>query len=744
MWLAIPNAHFTRMYGDDLNPYVFAYMKSCVDHLHWGGGHWTSSRNTGASGGKTEHSEAGGGHAHTGCLIYQGDNFPPEYRNSVFMCNIHGNRLNRDRLDRSPDGYVGKHEKDFLLANDSWFRGLALKQGPDGSLFVSDWTDTGECHNYKEVDLKNGRVFKVSYGTPKPFTGDVSKLSDMELVVLQTSDNEWLVRHARRVLQERAEKAPIDSRATLDLRDVLEHSPLATKRLRAAWALYAIGKLSDGDVSILSRDSDPGVRVATAQIGLDRASPSKNVQELVGNLADDVSPFVRRIVAGHLQRLAPEIRNVAIAKLLGLEADRETALMIWYGIQPNVISDPAAMLPFIRTTKIGLIREHLVRGYLTRPSVDLKVALDDVVKVLGSTVDDPARKQIIGGIQLTVAGRKDLTPPVSWAGTYAKLQKSTDPGVRYDSEALAVQFGDAKAIKAVRARITDTAVAADLRQSAVRLLVAKKIPDLGPTLRQMLSDPAVRTAALKALSSYPDPETAAAILKVYATLTPEEKADAVQTLASRPAFANALLDAVEKGEIPRTDIPVVAARQMFALNDKTLAARLTKVWGSINPVGKNRAALLAKWKPQLDVAAIQKADAGRGRAVFGKSCAACHKIFGEGGDVGPDLTGSQRANLDYLLENVLDPNAIVAREFRMVNFVLADGRSVGGIVQRENDAAVTVRTVNETLVIAKADIETRKDTNQSIMPEGLFDALKPDEVRDLVAYLASKEQVPAK
>src|SRR5205823_2211097 len=160
-----------RMYGDDINPYTYGLMKSGADHLHWGGGAWTSSRTTGV-GGNPQHSEAGGGHAHSGCAVYLGDNFPAEYRNSLFMCNIHGNRLNRDWLDRNPAGYAIKHSPDFLYANDSWFRGIMVKCGPDGCLYMSDWTDTGECHNYDKVDGTNGRIYRVSHGAPKQWKGD--------------------------------------------------------------------------------------------------------------------------------------------------------------------------------------------------------------------------------------------------------------------------------------------------------------------------------------------------------------------------------------------------------------------------------------------------------------------------------------------------------------------------------------------------------------------------------------------
>jgi putative heme-binding domain-containing protein len=189
-------------------------------------------------------------------------------------------------------------------------------------------------------------------------------------------------------------------------------------------------------------------------------------------------------------------------------------------------------------------------------------------------------------------------------------------------------------------------------------------------------------------------------------------------------------------------VPVTVARQIIALNDKATTERLEKVWGKIAPVAKELAALMKKWKDALTEDALKKADLANGRAVFTKSCASCHKMFGEGQAVGPELTGSQRSNLDYVLENVIDPSAVVPREYKLVNFTTTDDRVISGIVVNETKDAVTIRTTNEQLVLPVGDIAARKPTNLSIMPEGLFDAMKPDEVRDLVAYLRAKEQVP--
>ncbi|HZN58081.1 MAG TPA: PVC-type heme-binding CxxCH protein, partial [Planctomycetota bacterium] len=160
LWHVVPGAHFRRMYGEDLDPHVYTLLASGVDHIHWAGGAWQTSR-----GGQGAHGAAGGGHAHAGCMVYLGESWPRELRDSVFLCNIHGSRVNRDSVAPKGSTVVFRHERDFLQSADPWFRGLVLKQGPDDSAFLADWNDTGECHDYDEARVDTGRIFKISYGS---------------------------------------------------------------------------------------------------------------------------------------------------------------------------------------------------------------------------------------------------------------------------------------------------------------------------------------------------------------------------------------------------------------------------------------------------------------------------------------------------------------------------------------------------------------------------------------------------
>jgi putative membrane-bound dehydrogenase-like protein len=748
----VPGGHYERMYGQDANPHVYGLMKSCVDYRHWASGDWTQSRSTGV-GGKPEHSDAGGGHAHSGCAIYLADNFPAEYRNTLFTCNIHGNRLNNDGLARTKSGYKGVRRKDFLFANDSWFRGICVKTGPEGGLYVSDWCDTGECHNYDKVDATNGRIYRVVYRDAKPWKGDVSKLTDAELVKLQLSSNDWFVRKARRVLQERAAAGKLVEGTPDALRKLLRDETDVVKRLRALWALVATNTVTGSDVVPLLTEGNEALRSWGLRIAITDRTLFTAVEfvQVTSVIEREASPYVRINIASAIIQAGlhgtPDttIFSKFFANKNAID-DPNLEHMMWYCLE-QALSRGQTGIGLPSTVANSYLRRNLIRYGLSQTD-PRKFALE--LRSLGDSLTQALRQEgnqdavildILEVMRDSLQGRKNLAPPEWWQGMWPRFGRMS-PRIAHAADAVGVVFGDENALTALRERIADTSAKPEDRRAAIELLAPLKLPYFPRTLQELLQEPALRGTALRALAGFQDANTPAAILKVYPKLSPEEKSDAVQTLAARTAFAKELLDAVDKGTIPRSEVPVTAARQILALNDKGLSQQLEKVWGKITPVAKERAALMKKWKGILTEDAIQKADVVNGRLLFTKHCSACHKMFGEGQAVGPELTGSQRANLDYVLENVLDPSAVVPREYQMINFTLADERVVGGIIVRETRDVVTVRTVNDTLTIPTADIVTRKQTPVSLMPEGLFDSMKPEEVRDLVAYLRAKEQVP--
>jgi putative heme-binding domain-containing protein len=305
-----------------------------------------------------------------------------------------------------------------------------------------------------------------------------------------------------------------------------------------------------------------------------------------------------------------------------------------------------------------------------------------------------------------------------------------------------VLFGDPQALAALSKTAADPKVDASARRRALQTLVEKRPDDLRPLLRQLLTDRTMRGPALRGLAAFNDPETPALVLKHYGSFSESEKADAVNTLASRPKFALALLEAMEKGKVPRRDLSAFTARQLLGFKDQKLTERLNKVWGSIRPRAKNLNVLLAKYKLLATPSALKMADRSHGRLVFARTCATCHSLFDTGGKIGPDLTGSQRANPEYILTKVLDPNAVVPQDYQVTMITTADGRIVSGIIKQETEKTVTVQTPIEVVRFPKAEIDERKQLGVSMMPEDQLKQLTDAEIRDLIAYLASPGQVP--
>lgn len=366
LWHVVPGAHYKRMFGEDFNPHLYGLMDSCSDHRHFAGNDWTKSR-----GGQGEHSELGGGHSHAGAMVYLGDNWPDRYRHTIMMGNIHGNRLVYDELERKGSGYTGRHGGSFLMANDPWFRPISIAYGPDGGVFVSDWNDLGECHDNDGAYRASGRIYKITYGKTKP-TGDLdlARLDDRELVNLQLHKNDWFVRHARRILQERAAAGKLATSTEAGLGVILKDNADVTRRLRALWALHATDNLGEKQLVPLLDDPSEHLRWWAAQLLCEPKQVSAPVLEKFVLLArNDPSPMVRLGLASALQRLPLEDRWRIAEALIAHESDADDQnlpLMLWYAIEPLVPSDRAHAMQLLAPCKIPLVRQFITRRLAER------------------------------------------------------------------------------------------------------------------------------------------------------------------------------------------------------------------------------------------------------------------------------------------------------------------------------------------------------------------------------------------
>ncbi|QDV25603.1 PVC-type heme-binding CxxCH protein [Aureliella helgolandensis] len=729
----VPGAHYERMFGQDLNPYAYTLLPSCADHIHWGGGHWTESRSGAA------HDDAGGGHAHSGCAIYLGDNFPAEYRNNVFMANIHGSRLNRDSLTRSGAGYVAQHETDFLHANDPWFRGIAVKCGPDGALYVTDWTDTGECHNYEVADKTNGRIYRITHGADVRLPSDLNRASDSELVDLQASLNEWQVRQARRLLSERA-STPEKSMAILKLLDAM--APQNDREaLRQLWARYAVGGIAAIQSAGAFEPSAPEwVRFWAIQLAAD--VPGSWTPELLLALEsqyDHSTSLIRRGLASTCQyRIRSgnfeEARGILQRLVTNTEDAQDPLLQAlnWYALEPLVAEHPDLVLEWLPDVTMPL-----VRTLIARRMVGTDQGFDRLSALWRSEDDADWYYDTLQGVLTAFAGVESLPMPEEWGDTYARLQAHTNPEVQHAGKMLGTLFGDSSILEGFRATLSDPTQETAQRLTALDVLLTRKAPQMESTLRGLLDDPKLRPAVIRGLLSVGGDTVPPLLLKHYASVSPSEQQEIIQGLTTRLSFAEHLLAAIEQSVVPRHDVSALIIRQLQALKDSQITHRLSEVWGEVRPVSESKLAVIEAYRQEFTTAALAQADLAVGREVFLKSCAACHRLFDEGGTIGPDLTGSQRANLDYLLDNILDPSAIVPTNYRVTMLLLNDGRILQGVITEEDQLQITLQTATETILVPHKNLEERRASQLSMMPERILEYLPEQERRDLIAYLQS-------
>jgi putative membrane-bound dehydrogenase-like protein len=728
-------ARYHRQAGVHFNRYTYADIQTIADHLHYA----TATPHAG----NDRSDSAGGGHAHCGLMAYLGGTWPAEYSGKLFIGNIHGRRLNMDIPKPKGSGFVASHGPDFLLANDAWARFINFRYGPDGNVYLIDWYDKQACHtNDHDVwDRSNGRIYKICYGDTKQVRVDLQKCSDEELVQYQLHPNDWFARHARRVLQERRAARLQDLNARDSLEKIAFGDKDETRRLRGLWTLHNSGGLTEEQVRRGLADTSAYVRAWTIQLATESTPQSALITKLAEMAATDSSPIVRRYLASGLQRISPDARWETLANLLEHSedaADPNLPLMYWYAAEPLAEINSQHALELAGQSKIPLILEFIVRRV---SSTATGLALSQVVSGLAKAEQPNVQLAYLRGMREGLKGHRRVPMPSGWSDVYSGLSQSTSAEVRHLTTLVAVTFGDARALKVLRDVVVSATADPVERQSALASLLDAPDEQLSPVLQRLLSDPVLRAAALRGLASVNDPKIPEVVLRAYPSLDSHEKRDALSTLASRAGYGKALIEAVANKRIPSTDVSAEIVRQLRSLRDPGLDQRIADVWGIVRTTPVDRARMIRDHRRML-TASDRPPDLSLGRAIFAKVCQQCHTLFGTGSKVGPELTGSNRANLDYLLENILDPSAVIPKEYAATLIELKSGRFVTGLVRGETPAALTVITANETLTIPRSDIESIRPSDVSMMPDDLLKPLTKEEVRSLIAYLQSPAQVP--
>jgi putative heme-binding domain-containing protein len=408
-------------------------------------------------------------------------------------------------------------------------------------------------------------------------------------------------------------------------------------------------------------------------------------------------------------------------------------------LESAVPHDSEQAVTLVESAKIPLVRQYVARR-LTELLESQPAAANRLIAALPK-LSEPAQRDVLAGMQQALQGWHKATPPAAWKEVYAALRDSSDSEVQRLVRELAVVFSDGRAIEELKKIATSNKYDATARSAAVRSLAAARADGLLSLLKGLLADRDIAAEAVRGLAVVDDAESSQLLVTSYGRLTPPAKDAAMGVLTARPKSALALLHAIESGRIDRTHVSVSQIRQMQDYSDSRVSELLQKIWPELRPIAEDKRSRIAELKKQLAPQTLKQANAAAGRTVFDRTCAKCHTLFGEGAKIGPDLTGGQRMNLDYLLENIVDPSATLVANFRMTTIELTDGRVISGVILSRTDQSWEVQTPTEKLVLRPADVERTRDSTNSLMPDGLLDVLQPGEIKDLVAYLMANQQV---
>lgn len=710
LWHVIPGGIYHRQGGQHFNPYVYEDIKTIANHSHRS--------------------------AHGGARVYQSDAFPKEEQGRIFMANIHEHGVLSDILIPKGSGFEGKHGDEFMMANNAQWVGFSMEIGPDGGLYALDWHDADICG--KEVlNEETGRIFRImpEKSLAENFPGrysDLNKMTDAQLVAMQTNPSDWHARRARGILHKRAVNKKLQAGTNASLKAIFEEDKNPDWRLRAMWTLHQTGGFTEKELIQAFSDKEPYVRAWAIQLLCEDMKPSQDALTKFKALAkSDPSPVVRLYLAAALQRI-PVSEQWAIAGSLIQhsedEKDHNLPKMLWYSIEPLFAGNVDKFLELAPSSQLTFVTQNIARR-----AVDGN-QLEKLVAMIGK--DGANTELLMAGMLSGMEGRTDLKIPSNWKTVSEKLTKS---GGKKQALALEISglFGDAEATQRAFATLKDKNSPLDQRKKALQTLASQQQKALPAEIPGLLQEPTIRKDAIRSVAAFDSESLGKLLLEGFPKFSPEEKLEAMQTLSSRARYGNMLTQEIKAKKIAKSEVPASVARQLL----RVVGSGFIEVWGPIESVPKDEAAY-EKYRAMASPTALASADLKTGKTVFSKSCGSCHKMYGEGGIIGPDLTGSNRTDPEYILMNVLEPSSEIQDAYKMVVINTRDGRTYSGNIISENERQVTLRIVGQDQVlINKSGILSREVTDVSMMPTGLFENLSQEEIVNLMGYLKTNKRV---
>jgi putative membrane-bound dehydrogenase-like protein len=707
--------------------------------------------------------------AYCGLHFFDSDAYPEKYREKLYMGNIHGNCINSDTLQRDGSTYFATGEPDFLSANDAWFMPVAQKTGPDGCLYVLDWYDQYHCYQDARrdpagIERAKGRLYRVRYkDTPRAPKFDLAKETDDQLIERLTSPNVYFRDIAQRLLAERNHQV-VAEKLTQLLQD--ENRPRKA-RLHALYALAGMDGQAQRLPAILKTHPEATFRAWGVRIQFSDAAVREAADKAIAG-ADwskapvDPFPEVRlQIVIGlaKLKASQPVIEGL-LTQLANSPDDKLIPHIVWQNLHPRLEDHGAELIEilqtknYLRAKPVAELMPRIIDRILARrdanprPAIELFKLVDE-----GPAANTTQARQCLASLATRIQTgeiqadqlerlREQLAPLIA---THVRAGAAHPLGL--DAALLAVSWKDATALDYVRQTFTTAGLAPELRLRALGALISADDKTLLDSVAAALAaktrpapvagqpSPAeFRAQVLAALGRLHDPKVADVVLRVYKDLEPDVQPKAIELLTQRAAWAKMLLAAIGAKQIPNEALGVNQVRKLLASRDPELVQAVQSQWGTIreerNP---KREELIAQMRTLIRQ---NPGDAHRGQEVFKKVCGQCHKIYGDGQEVGPDITVNGRSSFEQLLSNVFDPSLVIGAAYQARTIVTTEGRVVTGLLVEESDQRVVLKAQGgKQEIVPRGEIDEMKTSELSLMPEDLEKTLKSNEIADLFAFI---------
>ncbi|MEE2885894.1 MAG: PVC-type heme-binding CxxCH protein [Planctomycetota bacterium] len=689
--------------------------------------------------------------AYCGITWFDSDAYPEEYRGHLYMGNIHGNCINSDSVARADSSYRGSPRPDFLSVEDAWFMPVVQKTGPDGCLYVLDWYDRYHCYqdanrDPKGIDRLKGRLYRIVHSSTPRYRGiELQSLSSAELLRRLADPNVLIRRLSQRLLTERLEPT---------LRPQLERMAMDTKvsrkgRLHALWTMIAMGSLDQEFHLKLTRHPDSTFRAWAVRAAGNFGTITDRLKSRIRSLARDVAADVRLQVAIAARKIEGlDAMPLLIEVLAHSGEDRVLHKIAWQNLHPLLSDGAVHFLELVNKLEskqqawLGEIlpraAEHILSEGKAPPEITAQImtltARDNpgIARRCMQSLTD----QVQAG-QLATAAETSLKALLG--STLDKVLNGDASNPMFtDAALLAASWKQPKALSVVRRLVEDGNASNEHRIRGMSSLVKGGDPQVVKILADILSTSktnyALSAGMLGAVGQVQDPALAGVLVDAYQHMNPSLRPVAVQLLTQRAPWRDRLLRAIETKAIPTTALAGNQVQVLSTSTDPGIAKRIRAIWGIVrkgrNP---NRERVIAQVAKTIQTT---PGDPFAGRAVFEKTCAQCHQIYGKGTAIGPDLTGNGRGSFQQLLTSVLDPNLVVGDAYQLRVVETHDDRLLSGMLMESNKLRVVVRELG-----GKAHNIPRKLVKEvhvqpvSVMPEGLESTLSQQDIANLFAFL---------